>query len=72
MVRLGCFGGLQVSHRAIDVGNLYWEPKIDGESLPDLQVCLDRAGYEKEVKHDALSDAMDVAKLVQEYMRSFQ
>ena len=43
-------------HRAIDVGNLYFNPKTDAE-IPGLQECLDRAGYTDVVTHNAIEDA---------------
>lgn len=51
-------------YRFIDIGNLYWNPKIDGDTLPDLKTCMDRAGMLGNVPHTALEDAIIVHKLV--------
>lgn len=52
--------------RIIDVGTMYRRP--DDEVLPDLETCKRRTvgvfDGDYNVKHDALSDAMDVVKLV--------
>ncbi len=51
-------------HRIIDVGNLYWDPTIDGDNLPSMQECLRRARIPGNVKHNAVDDAKDVLKLI--------
>ena len=50
--------------RIIDVGTMYREKGDD--VLPDLETCKRRSGLfeSNRVAHDALSDAMDVVKLV--------
>lgn len=49
-------------HRLIDPAILY--AKADDEVVPELQTCLERAGFEKTVSHDAVEDAMDVVNLI--------
>ncbi len=49
-------------HRIIDVGNLYWDKKSD--KLPGIQKCMNIAGFGT-IKHDAVSDAVDVLRLVE-------
>lgn len=44
-------------HRVFDLGNLYYDREYDGDKLPGLSVCLDRAGFETTVTHRALDDA---------------
>jgi len=36
----------------------------DDEVPPSLNLCLERAGFESEVQHTALEDALDVVKVV--------
>ncbi len=50
-------------HRRIDPGMLYWNPRID-KFPPDTKTCLQRAGINTEVQHDAISDALDVIRLI--------
>ncbi len=54
-------------HRIIDVGNLYWDWTIDYDRLPSMQKCLERAGFEGSVKHNAIDDARDVLRLIRKY-----
>lgn len=54
-------------HRYIDPVMLYWEPSIDGSSLPDLKKCLARAGMTDVVTHTAVEDAQLVIKLIRHY-----
>jgi DNA polymerase III epsilon subunit-like protein len=49
---------------AIDPGNLYWDPKVDGFALPDTLTCMGRAGIDGKVAHTALQDAEVVLDLV--------
>jgi hypothetical protein len=44
-------------HRAIDLGNLLWDPKIDGNLLPSSEKCADFLGKVTTVKHRAMDDA---------------
>ncbi len=54
-------------HRYIDIGNLYWLPNVDGDVLPDLKACMDRAGILGNVPHTSLEDARIVHKLVKRW-----
>ena len=40
------------------------------ECLPDLQECLNRAGFAKTVSHTAVDDAMDVVRLIRHVRKS--
>jgi DNA polymerase III epsilon subunit-like protein len=52
-----------VSHRVLDMGNLYWDALTD-EEPPNTGTCMKRAGLDGEVAHTALEDAEIVAKAV--------
>jgi len=49
-------------HRCIDPGSMYARP--DDEVLPSTVECLSRAGLKSQVEHRALSDALDIVRLV--------
>lgn len=49
--------------RYLEPSMFYFDWKSDGK-IPSLQKCLDRAGIQKAVAHDALSDAWDVICLL--------
>lgn len=51
------------NRRILDVGSMYYEPKMDVK-IPNLTECLHRAGFREEVTHNALEDAEQVAKVV--------
>lgn len=51
--------------RILDVGPMFL--KATDKCVPDLKTCLERAGIEKEVTHDACDDALDVIKCVRAY-----
>lgn len=53
---------LNAHHRTIDVGFHFAKP--EDEYLPVLQDCLERAGIESKVTHNALEDALQVVELV--------
>lgn len=57
---------LRKSHRVLDPGSLYLDPKKDKE-IPNLDECMVRAGVEGCVTHNALDDALDVVKVVRHY-----
>lgn len=57
---------LNISHRIIDPSILFLDYKKD-KKLPNLQTCLDRAGIEKTVTHNALDDCFDVIKLIRHH-----
>jgi len=54
---------VQFHHRVIDPGLLWWRCGEDRQ-LPDMATCLKRAGYDKQVSHTAVEDAMDVIRLI--------
>ncbi|MHC4297959.1 MAG: 3'-5' exonuclease [Planctomycetota bacterium] len=58
-------------HRAADPGNLYWDPRIDLNGLPDTLTCMKRAGLQGEVAHTATEDAMIVVKLIRNWFINF-
>ena len=53
---------IKVRSRLLDPGILYYQ-KGD-EALPGLSESLKRAGFESNVKHTAVEDALDVIKLI--------
>ncbi len=57
-------------HRSIDPAFMYWEPE-DAE-LPNLSLCLKRAGMEPSVSHRALDDAKDVIRLVRYWINLYR
>lgn len=52
---------VQVRHRFLDPAILYFDP-LTMEDPPDLETCLSLAGIKKELKHNALDDAIDVVR----------
>lgn len=61
--RLPGFDRIKMRHRAVDPGNLFWNPDTDTE-LPSSEACLKRAKIEGVVAHTALADALDVIREV--------
>lgn len=55
------------NYRYVDIGNLYWVPSMDGDTLPNLKTCMRRANFMGNVPHTALEDAIIVHKLVQHW-----
>jgi len=53
---------VKISHKILDPGMLYVEK--DDTSLPALSNCLQRAGFDSNVSHTAIEDALDVIKLI--------
>lgn len=53
--------GVQFHHRFLDPAMLYWRY---GEMPPNTKTCLERAGLDSDVKHEALEDAFDVIRLI--------
>lgn len=51
------------SHRVVDVATHFWVPSIDGMTLPNLSLCLKRAGLDDHVDHTAIGDATKVCLL---------
>ena len=50
-------------HRVHNPAQLYFDRKND-DDLPSLDVCLQRAGIETKVSHNAVEDAMDVIRVL--------
>ncbi len=63
LMTLPGYKDLQRHHRCVDPGMRFWDPRID-KVPPDTKTCLQRAGILTEVAHDAISDALDVIRLV--------
>lgn len=58
---------IKIRHRVLDPGNLYWKPEIDGDNLPNLEKCCERAGLPNIITHTALEDAQIVQKLIKRW-----
>lgn len=67
------------SYRYIDPAMLYWNPEIDGNEIPNLQKCVERAGFTNQVRnrminvlkeHRAIDDAKTVIQIIRQYYRS--
>lgn len=56
------FYKIRFRNRSLDPAILYM--KDEDKVLPDLQTCLYRAGINEQVAHNALSDAIDVIRLI--------
>lgn len=54
---------IQYEHRFLDPGSMYFDPTSD-HKVPGLQECLDRAGIEHTVNHNALDDCFAVIKVL--------
>lgn len=55
-------------HRYIDPSMLYWNPVVDA-TPPSMRKCLEKAGIEDVLKHDAIDDACIVIKLIRHYFQ---
>lgn len=45
-------------HRAVDLGNLLWNPISDGVTLPSSEKCAERMGHSAaQIRHRAMDDA---------------
>jgi hypothetical protein len=55
---------IQFHHRVLDPGPMYYDPEKDGDTVPDLPTCLERAGLDDEVAHTGVDDSLDVIKLI--------
>jgi len=53
-------------HRAIDPVMYYWRPEDDGNRLPSMDTCMERAGIPGPVPHKAVDDAQIVIKLIRQ------
>lgn len=56
------FTQIKVSKRIIDISPFFW--RFGDSKLPNLATCLQRAGMDNLVTHNAAEDALQVAKLV--------
>lgn len=54
---------LEVGRRVIDPAGLFVDWELDSE-LPDLNKCIERAGLEGLVSHNAVEDAFDVIRVL--------
>jgi len=54
---------LEVGHRVLDPGMLYFDPKID-RAVPSMADCQKRAGLGDIVAHTAMDDALMVVRLL--------
>jgi oligoribonuclease len=55
---------IKVRRRVIDLGSIFFNPKIHNEILPSLSECLKMAGMIPEVAHTSLEDALVVVQLL--------
>ena len=53
---------VRIRHKVLDPGPMFM--RVDDEQIPGLSECKERAGLDNVVAHDAVSDAMDVVKLI--------
>jgi len=60
------WAGVHFRHRYIDPAILYFDPKVDTE-MPNMELCLGRAGIKEEVTHGAVPDALQVVKLIRKH-----
>lgn len=65
--RVGRKKEINFGHRVLDIGTLFY--KHGDSHIPNLKECLERAGINKEVSHNALEDAWDVVDC-EMYMRN--
>jgi oligoribonuclease len=57
-------GWVNIGHRTLDPGSLYFDPKVD-DKIPNLSKCKERAGLDDTtVDHTAISDAWDVCQVL--------
>ena len=64
-------GLIQIKQRVIDPAILFMDWSQD-DSLPNLALCMKRAGTEGEVTHDALQDAIDVIRVIRAATNNYQ
>ena len=58
---------VKTHHRIIDPAMFWLRP--EDNVPPDSSTCLERAGFEANVKHTAVEDALDVIRVVREGMK---
>lgn len=61
---------VQIRQRILDPAILLTDWTTD-ESLPNLQVCIDRCKLTGEVTHDALQDAIDVVRVIRSVTKNY-
>lgn len=61
--QVGFAKSFKLSHRELNPGSMFYDPKIDREP-PSLETCLKRAYVEKTVDHTAVEDAIDVIRCI--------
>jgi oligoribonuclease (3'-5' exoribonuclease) len=59
--KLPIWKDLNIIHRAIDPGSMFWSP---GELVPSTEMCKLAAGLSGPVAHTALEDALDIVKII--------
>jgi oligoribonuclease len=59
----GWNASISIKQRVIDPAILFMDWQTD-ETLPNLKQCMERAGIDGEVTHDALQDAIDVVRVI--------
>ena len=65
--RTNIFNDVKLNSRSADPAVLFFEPSDLG--LPNMQLCMDRAGVKGEVTHNALQDAIDTANVYMEGLK---
>lgn len=60
--RLPYFSNLELHHRTIDPAMMFF--RSTDEVPPDTKTCMERAGISGEVAHNAIEDALMVARLI--------
>jgi DNA polymerase III alpha subunit (gram-positive type) len=60
---------ISIKQRVIDPAILFMDWQND-QTLPNLKQCMERAGIDGEVTHDALQDAIDVVRVVRAARRN--
>lgn len=56
---------IRFHHRTFDPGPLY--TRIDDDSIPNMDTCLERAGIDEKVPHHAVEDSKLVVKLIRNH-----
>jgi DNA polymerase III alpha subunit (gram-positive type) len=56
---------IPLRHGILDPGMLYWHPTDAG--VPNTMTCYRRAGWDVEITHTAVEDALGVVKLIRKY-----
>ena len=59
---------VKISHRALDPGSMFFDPKID-KVPPSTDECYKRAGMDIPVAHTAVEDALGVVQLIRYFTK---